>query len=179
MDPLPPQDWDASLQHVIDDMNGNPLNIHSLMANHPRGLNAWWNLRQYLVTGGDLEQRHCELVILRVAVHLKSWYEWASHVVRGMDNGLTLEEIGNVKSGEGNWGEADAALLQAVDEIVNNHAISDATKKSLAAHFTDRQVMDIILLHGMYATIACMINTWELELDESVGKRLPGIDLQL
>jgi alkylhydroperoxidase family enzyme len=160
-------------------MNGSPLNIHSLMANHPRGLNAWWNLRQYLVNGGDLEQRHCELVILRVAVRLKNWYEWASHVVRGMDSGLTLEEISNVKSGEGNWREADAALLQAVDEIVNDHVIADATKKSLAAHFTNRQVMDIILLHGMYVTIACMINTWELELDESVGKRLPGIDLQL
>jgi len=173
MKPVPLKDWDASLQHVIDDMDGRPINIHSLMANHPRLLNAWWDLRQYLVNGGDLGQRHCELVILRIAVQMGSWYEWASHAVRGLDSGLTLDEISNVCSGERDWGKADAVLLEAVDELAENNMISAGTRDRLAIHFTERQMMDIILLRGMYLTIGCMIRTWDLELDPQVAERLP------
>lgn len=173
MKPVPTQDWDSSLQHVIDDMHGRPINIHALMANHPALLNAWWSLREYLVRGGDLEQRHCELVILRVAVHMRSWYEWSSHVVRGLESGLTVDEIERVRVGGDEWSDADAALLSAVDEVARDNVIGDRTRERLAAHFSDRQVMDIILLHGMYRTIGCMINTWGIELDEQVQGRLP------
>jgi 4-carboxymuconolactone decarboxylase len=178
MKPLPLDRWDDSLRHVIDDMQGRPLNIHALMANHPRLLNAWWDLRMYLVNGGDLEQRQCELVILRVAVHMHSWYEWASHVVRGIDSGLAPDEIEKIRSGSGDWDDADAVLLQAVDEIIRAHAISAATRDRLAGHFTGRQVMDVIFLHGMYTSIACMIGTWGLELDEHVQARLPDSTTQ-
>jgi alkylhydroperoxidase family enzyme len=173
MKPLPLEDWDESLQHVIDDMHGRPINIHALLANHPALLNAWWNLRMYLVNGGELEQRQCELVILRIAAHMGSWYEWASHVVRGIDSGLTLEEIERVKSDDGSWSDADAALLEAVDEIATCHAIGAPTLERLAAHFTERQAMDVIHLHGMYQTLGCLINTWGLELDDQVAERLP------
>lgn len=173
MKPLPTSAWDPSLQRVVDDMHGRPLNIHALMANHPRLLDAWWNLRMYLVNGGDLTQRHCELVILRIAVHMKSWYEWASHVVRGIDSGLTADEIQRIRSGEGEWGDADAALLQAVDDVTANNCISEATRSSLQRHFTDQQVLDVVLLHGMYQTLGCLINTWAPSLDAHVEERLP------
>ena len=94
---LPVFDWDSSLSHIIEDMNGQPLNVHSLMANHPELLKSWWNFRNYSVVGGDLGKRRGELVILRVAVHMKSWYEWGSHVERGLACGLALEEIERVK----------------------------------------------------------------------------------
>ena len=173
MKPVPIQAWDPSLQHVIDDMNGRPINIHGLMANHPALLKAWWDLRNYLVNGGDLDQRQCELVILRVAVHMKSWYEWGSHVVRGLDAGLSLDEIERVRGASNDWDDADSALLTAVDEVARHNVISDDTRASLARHFTDRQMLDIIVLHGMYLTLGCMINTWNIELDPQVQERLP------
>ena len=173
MKPLPTQDWDSSLRHVIDDMHGQPINIHGLMANHPALLNAWWGLREYLVRGGDLEQRHCEIVILRVAVHMQSWYEWASHVVRGLDHGLTLDEIEALRTGSGTWSEAEAILIEAVDEVARTKVLGQDTRTRLANHFTEQQVMDIIVLHGMYLTLGCMINTWGVDLDDRVRDRLP------
>lgn len=173
MKPVPLQEWDTSLQHVIDDMSGRPLNIHSLMANHPRLLNAWWDLRNYSVEGGDLDQRHCELVILRVAAHTGSWYEWASHVVRGLDSGLTLDEIERVCSASDDWTDADAALLEAVDELARDSMLSTGMRERLAVYFTERQMMDIILLRGMYLTLGSMISTWDVELDPNVAERLP------
>jgi len=175
MKPVPLQEWDTTLKHVINDMNGRPLNIHSLMANHPRLLNAWWDLRNYSVNGGDLEQRHCELAILRVAVHLDSWYEWAAHVDRGLACGLTLTEIERVTDGPGadGWTAQEAALLTAIDDLAENQAIAESTLQKLHEHFTQQQVMDMILLYGMYNTLACMIKTWGLELDADVAERLP------
>ena len=175
MKPVPLPEWDTSLQHVIDDMDGRPLNIHSLMANHPRLLNAWWDLRNYSVNGGDLEQRHCELVILRVAVNVDSWYEWASHVERGLACGLTHAEIERVKVGPDadDWTPQEAALLTAIDDLTKIRVITDNTLRELDEHFTQQQVLDMILLHGMYNTIACMIGTWGLELDPDVAECLP------
>jgi alkylhydroperoxidase family enzyme len=170
MQPLPLAEWDESLNHVIDDMNGRPLNVHGLMANHPELLNAWWGFRNYSVRGGALEQRDCELVILRVAVHMRSWYEWASHVDRGLASGLSIEEIEKVRQGPGasEWGDRDALLLKSVDELLTERAISKPTQAKLAAHFSANQIMDVIAIHGMYITLGCMINTWGLELDEPV-----------
>jgi alkylhydroperoxidase family enzyme len=173
MRPVPIDNWEESLQHVVADMAGRPLDIHAVLANHPRLLDAWWKLRNYLVKGGDLEQRQCELVVLRIAVRMNSWYEWAAHVVRGLDSGLSLEEIVNVSRYNARWPESDAALLDAVDDIVRKNTITPATLERLSAHFSDRQILDIMHLHGMYATIACVVSTWELELDKHVEQRLP------
>ena len=176
MKPLPLDKWDESLKHVIDDMRGHPLNVHSLMANHPDLLNAWWDYRNYSVRGGSLTQRECELVILRVAVHMKSWYEWACHVDRGLAAGLSMQEIDSVKEGPdaSGWSDHDAILLRCVDELLVGRAIHSPTRRKLAEHFSDEQILDIIAIHGMYITLGCMINTWGLALDQSVQERLPA-----
>jgi alkylhydroperoxidase family enzyme len=175
MQPLPLQEWNESLKDVLDDMRGKPLNVHQLMANHPQLLKAWWNYRNYSVNGGDLEQRDCELVILRVAVKMRCWYEWASHVDRGQLSGLSLAEIERVLNGSeaAAWSERDATLLKAVDELIDERSISADTQKKLADYFTPNQVMDVIAIQGMYVTLSCMINTWGLELDSGVQQRLP------
>jgi len=176
MKPLPLKEWDASLDHIVNDMRGRPLNVHGLMANHPELLDAWWAYRNYAVRGGELAQRDCELVILRVAVHMRSWYEWASHVDRGLASGLSLEEIETIHEGAdaADWSDRDELLLSSVDELVKERGISPTTQSGLAEHFSANQVMDIIAIHGMYMTLACMINTWGLSLDEPVSDRLPA-----
>lgn len=175
MKPLPPAQWDPSLQHIIDDMDGRPIQIHCLLANHPALLKAWWNYRMYSVKGGDLEQRECELVILRVAVHMQAWYEWAAHVDRALATGLTLEEIDRVAEGATAlaWNDKDSMLLNAVDELLTDHGISAATRASLEAFFSEKQVLDVISLQGLYVTIACIIGTWPVEIEEHIVQRLP------
>lgn len=176
MTPLPPDQWDPALQHVIDDMSGRPLNIHCLLANHPELLKAWWNYRMYLVRGGDLPQRDCELVILRISVLTRKWYEWSAHVVRGLAAGMSMEEIERVAAGPAasGWGKKDSILLSAVDSLFNIRRIDSATLTSLKTYFSRQQIMDLISIHGMYVTIACMIGTWEIQIEDAVASCLPG-----
>ena len=175
MQPLPLPEWDESLGRVIDDMDGRPLNVHALMANNPELLDAWWDFRNYSVRGGHLEQRDCELVVLRVAVRMHSWYEWASHVDRGLAAGLTPEEIERIRLGAPatEWEERDAMLLATVDDLFNERAINPNTLGILSEYFSKQQILDIIAIHGMYVTLGGIINTWAVELDEDVGSRLP------
>jgi 4-carboxymuconolactone decarboxylase len=175
MKPLPPDQWHPSLQYIIDDMNGAPIHIHCLLANHPELLKAWWGYRMYSVKGGDLEQRDCELVILRVAVHVQVWYEWAAHVDRGLAAGLTMDDIYRVARdpSASDWKERDALLLRAVDQLLTQRGIDAALQKRLGDFFSEKQIMNIISLQGLYVTIACLIGTWGIELEESVSRRLP------
>ena len=173
--PLPVDEWDDSLAQVVDDMDGRPLNVHRLMAHHPKLLNAWWNFRNHAVTGGELGRRNGELVILRVALHMRAWYEWASHVQRALACDITLEEIERVKQGASasGWEASEVMLLQAVDELVANRLISPKTLQELGEYFSNRQIMDIMGIYGMYVILGCMVNTWDIELDEHVEAQHP------
>ncbi len=173
--PLSVDEWDDSLVQVVEDMDGRPLNVHRLMALHPELLKAWWNFRNYAVTGGELGRRNGELVILRIALHMRAWYEWASHVQRALACDITLEEIERVKKGASasGWQAGEVLLLQAVDELVATRLISPRTLQDLGKYFSNRQIMDMMGIYGMYVTLGCMANTWKLELDEHVEAQLP------
>ena len=175
MRPLPLPEWDESLRRVANDMDGRPLNVHALMANNPELLDAWWNFRNYAVRGGHLAQRDCELVILRVAVRMHSWYEWAAHVDRGLAAGLTAEEIERIRQGPPatEWEERDAMLLASVDDLFNERAINPNTLSILGEYFSPPQILDVIAIQGMYVTLGGIINTWAVDLDDDIASRLP------
>jgi hypothetical protein len=169
------EDWNTSLSHVITDMKGQPLNVHKLLANNPALLDAWWSLRKYLVQGGSLGKRNAELVILRTAAHARNWYEWASHVVRGLNSNLSLVEIERVIEGPGHadWAESDALLLQSVDDLAANGALGPELLEKLDAHIGQEAILDLIALRSMYVMLGNMLNTWEVELDRHVATALP------
>ncbi len=175
MQTLQTEDWNSSLDHVIADMKGSPLNVHKLLANNPPLLGAWWNFRKYLVQGGSLGKRNAELVILRTAAHARNWYEWASHVERGLMSDLSLLEIERVLEGPSHpdWTESDALLLQSVDELDSKGALSPELLDKLEAHIGQQAILDLIALRSMYVMLGNMLNTWEVELDSHIATALP------
>jgi 4-carboxymuconolactone decarboxylase len=177
LSPLPIDQWDPQLAHIVEDMKGAPINVHKLMAHSPSLLQAWWDFRNFSVNGGTLGQHLGELVILRVGVHLGAWYEWGSHVDRAMRLGMPIAAINAVLLHEigPDWPEVDGLVLRAVDELMTTHAIHKSTRAALAPHLSTPQLMDLIAIHGMYVTLGCMIHTWGLELDEAVAARLAGL----
>lgn len=170
-----PENWDVSLDYILKQMNGSPLNVHKLLANHPKLLNAWWNFRNYSVEGGELGRRKGELVILRVASYLKSWYEWSSHVDRSLRCGLTLYEIEKVNKGlnKSDWSEEEYLLLSAVDQLIERKSLTTDLYNKIKVYLSDQQIMDIVAIHGMYIILGCMINIWGLELEKDIAERLP------
>ncbi len=119
--------------------------------------------------------RNAELVILRTAAHARNWYEWASHVERGLSSDLSLVEIKRVIEGPSHddWSESDALLLQSVDELASNGALGPELLEKLDAHIGQKAILDLIAVRSMYVMLGNMLNTWEVELDKHVAAALP------
>jgi alkylhydroperoxidase family enzyme len=173
--PLSPGEWDPSLKRIVEEMAGRPLAVHGLMANHPDLLSAWWDMRNHTVSGGDLTQRQAELVILRVAWHMQNWYEWGSHVQRGLAAGLSASELERVTLGPNadGWERPEQLLLAAVDELMAEKRLSPEFIQQFREHFSERQLLDVIVTQGVYVILGCMLNTWAVPLDEHVAASLP------
>jgi 4-carboxymuconolactone decarboxylase len=146
------------------------MNILSTFAHHPALARAYFTLNGHLLLATTLSVRQRELVILRVAALRNSPYEWAQHVVVGRDVGLTDEEIARVTFGPDApfWDPAEADLLRAVDELIIDRKISDATWAALRESIDTQQLMDLIFTVGSYDTLATLIGTFQLALDDDL-----------
>lgn len=75
------------------------------------------------------------------------------------------------------WSDADRALLAACDDLHARQFISNETWSALAAHFSERQCMDVVFTAGQYTQVCMMLNTFGVQLDE--GQTLdPDLDMR-
>ena len=166
--PLEPGNWPEALKSIRSYLN-TPLNIHNVMAHHPDLMNAWMPFRNHVVSGSSLSPRQRELIILRTAHNCQTDYEWKHHVERGLLAGLDLNEIERVKQGPEAiaWQADESALLSAADDCHHNFCISEKTLKKIDRHFSAQQQLDITVTVGMYMTLALIIKTWDVPMEES------------
>ncbi len=121
-----------------------------------------------MMPGGKLSRQDTELVILRVAEVCDSPYEHDHHVRIGRRVGLSPDDIARVAEGPdaAGWTTYRAALLRAVDELVRDHRIADATWEALRAELDERQLIELCLLAGHYAGLAGTLNSLGVQLDQ-------------
>jgi alkylhydroperoxidase family enzyme len=146
------------------------------MAHHPALARAYNTLNGHLLLATTLTERQRELVIMRAAVLARSSYEWAQHVFLARDAGLTDLESGWVAWGPDApfWNEVESALLRAVNELVDDGAIADQTWTVLSAHLNNQQLLDVIFTGGSYTTLAWMMQSLGITLDDDLREALGG-----
>jgi alkylhydroperoxidase family enzyme len=183
--PLPPDQWPAEMKDALaalrppgprhplprrDEGRPKGLNVLGLLARHPALTRAYHTFNGHVLFATTLSPRQRELLVLRVAAVRGSDYEWAQHVVQGGDAGLTPEEIDRISQGPdaGEWSPLDRALMRAVDELIADARIGDATWHELAGHLDDQQLMDLIFTVGAYETLAMFLRSAGVELDDDL-----------
>jgi alkylhydroperoxidase family enzyme len=128
-------------------------------------------LTGHLLFGTTLSPRVRELLVLRVAAVRGAEYEWVQHVVLAGDAGLTGEDIDRIAEGpHGGWSPLDRALVAAVDQLLADARIDDATWKVLAAELDDQQLMDLVFTVGAYDLLAMAFRTFDLPLDADLDE---------
>jgi 4-carboxymuconolactone decarboxylase len=130
-------------------------------------LSASWLPFTEMLASDDalLSAQHRELLILRVAWRTRSGYEWSQHSRMGGDAGLTDQQIDAVVEGPGAavWTPLERALLTAVDEMIDEHGVGDATWAALAAHFEPAVLFELLFLIGGYLCLAGVLNSIGLQ----------------
>ena len=145
-----------------------PLNIFRTLARAPKALARFNEWGSYVLSRrNSLPAREREIVILRVGFMCKSGYEFTQHTRIGLNEGLTEDEIKNIKAGpDAGWSAPDAALIRAADDLVGDHFVSNAVWAQLKAHFDEKQCMDAVFTAGQYTQVSMFLNTFGVQLDE-------------
>jgi AhpD family alkylhydroperoxidase len=149
------------------------LNVLGTLAHHPALTTAFHTLTGHVLFASTIAPRERELLVLRVATVRQCDYEWAQHVLLAADAGLTAEEIARVRLGAdaAGWSALDAALVAAVDELLRDARVGDATWAALAAELDDQQLLDVVFTVGTYDALAMALLSAGVELDDDLVDR--------
>ncbi len=153
-------------------------NLLGTLAHHPALTRAYHSFNGHVLFATTLSLRQRELLVLRVAAVRGCEYEWAQHKVLAEDVGLSGEEVARVLTGPDapGWSRLDGSLLTAVDELIADAAVSEATWDVLASELDTRQLMDLVFTVGAYDVLAMALRSFAVELDADLQG--PGDDLR-
>lgn len=175
LEPLDDAEWPEEIRHLLAGFAGR-LNVYRVMAHNPALLAAWEALRNHVVLNSALTPQQSEIVILRVGVRRRSDYEWAHHVLRGLQAGLDQARILATREPacEPLKGD-DAVLIAVVDELVDDGRLPADLLERCTARVGAAGVLDIMATIGMYFTLSCILKTFAVPQEEEVSRAMDEI----
>ena len=142
------------------------LNIFGTLAHHPKLLKRWLVFGNHVLAKSTLPDRERELVILRAGWRCGSEYEFGQHTVIGGRCGLSEDEIRRLANEDvRGWPAEDAVLVTAVDELVDEHTLSDESWQALKERWDTQQVLDLIFAVGQYVLVSTALRSLRVQLD--------------
>jgi len=189
--PLPPKEWPPEMRAAFaalrpehprhpfppDDPNRpKGLNVLGILARYPALAQAFNTFNGHVLFGTALSPRQREVLVLRVATRRDAAYEWAQHVVLAADAGIAPDEIDRIVEGPDapGWSALDAAMLRAVDELLDDAKIADGTWSVLEADLDVEQLMDLIFTVGAYDLLAMVFRSFGVPLDADLNREGGG-----
>ncbi len=184
--PLAPEAWPDEMPAVLAALRpaqprhpfpertpGRPkgLNVLGTLARYPALAQAFHTFNGHILFGTSLSPRQRELLVLRVAAVRQATYEWRQHVVLAGDAGITADEVepaGRSAPRSQGWSPLDAALVRAVDELLAEARVADATWAALAAELDVEQLMDLVFTVGAYDVLAMALRSFGVPLDDDL-----------
>ncbi len=122
-----------------------------------------------LLDRGAITMRDRELVIDRTCYRCGSEYEWGVHVAFfGPRVGLTEDEIRGLCTDDPDatvFSERERLLLKLCDELHATTSVSDQLWAALAVEWSKEQLVELVVLAGVYHTVAFATNALRLPLE--------------
>jgi alkylhydroperoxidase family enzyme len=147
---------------------GGLLNIYKLLLHSPAVAERWMGLIDALRNHTELNARLREIAIIRAAHLNRSAYEIRQHVPRlATAAGLTQEECRAIAA----WpdtttlGDCEAAVVAYADAVSRNVQVEDAIFDRLRPHLTDREILELTIIIGVYNMHARVIEPLEVDLE--------------
>jgi len=144
------------------------LNIFKLIANAETAFKPFMKYGLVLLRDLEVDPVVREQAILRVAALTPgAEYEWVQHEAIGRAVGMTEEQIEACRSGD-----PGDIVLRFTEEVVRDASPSDETFAAMSERVPPRQIVELILVIGQYMTLARLMATAQIDLDEPIGARL-------
>lgn len=142
-----------------------PLNLFRTLAHNPRVLRRM--ARGGLLDRGSITLAERELVILRTCALLGAEYEWGVHVAGFAGAAkFTQAQIADTCAEEPNpelWSETQLLLFALVRELRQTAQVPDSLWEKLAAVYAPDQLIELVMLAGLYHAVGFTVNALKLE----------------
>jgi 4-carboxymuconolactone decarboxylase len=146
------------------------LNFVRTLVQHPKLYGSWIPFAEQLVWGSSLFAREREILIIRTSERCGEKYEMAHHLVIARTLGLNNDEVEAAKLGGVGLTSFERTLLGAVDELVTEHCVSNATWAKLAERYTTPQVMEVVFTVANYSLMAMVTNSLGIQPEADIAK---------
>ena len=161
----------ARIQNFTIHGIGGPFNV---MLRSPEAAAAMMDLGHYLRFETGIDDRLVELGIL---IHARAWtdqYEWARHIDRARDAGVSDAIIDALRQGKRPSGmtEDETIVFDYCVESEVNHRVSDETYARTLAMFGEKGVVDFAILLGNYHIVSLLLALNKIGLPKD-GDALP------
>jgi 4-carboxymuconolactone decarboxylase len=168
LDEFGPESWDLA-KRIRDAAKVESLSlpgVFRLMLRHPDLFRCQIEMGIQLMGKGALPPIERELAVLRTGWLCGAPYEWGEHVDIGKRYGMDPAWPERVTHGPDHpdWTPHQAAILRAVDELLDIKMISDATWAVLAQSWNEQQLIEFPTLVGQYVATAFFQNSLRVRL---------------
>jgi len=142
-----------------------PLSIFRTVAHNPRVLHR-------MVVGGLLDKGSIsvadrELVILRACGVCKAEYEWGVHVAafakKAGFNEAQINDTAAPTSDSSLWNDSQNLIIAMVDQLHVSNQVSDELWERLAKAFKEEQLIELIMVAGLYHAVSFMVNACKIQ----------------
>jgi len=142
-----------------------PLSIFKTVAHNPRVLHRM--VMGGLLDKGSISLADRELVILRTCSLCKAEYEWGVHVAGfAAKAGFSAQQISDTAREFSNlslWRSEQQLLIQLADQLHETNQVDDALWALLSAEYQPEQLVELIMLAGLYHAVSFMVNACRIE----------------
>ena len=88
---------------------------------------------------------------------------------------MTDAQIQALEAGETGaecFDERERLVLRFTDEVVHDVGASEATFSEMTKHFSHREIVELILAIGFYMTVARLMESTGIDLEEAAGVKI-------
>lgn len=170
-EPPYPERIGAMLEAWMEPIAGRePLRIFRTFAVHEELAPRTGVLGAGILAHGLLSGPERETVIQRTCALCGAEYEWGVHATlfakRDGLNEVQLASTVNGSEADGCWTEREAIAFRLADELHANASVSDELFEALGDHYSDREILELLVIAGWYRTISYVVNSAQVELEE-------------
>ena len=175
LDPPYPAEIQAEFDKIM--RGAPPLRLFRTVARNPRVLQRFF--AGSLLDRGSISLRLRELMILRTCALCGAEYEWGVHVATfGSKAAWTPEQVHSTARGgpdDACWSAEERSVIRLADQLHATSAVSEPVWQEASSSFGPEQLIELVLLAGLYHAVSFMANAFGVQHEES-APRFPRVD---
>lgn len=160
-----------------------PTNIFNMMAHAETCLKPVMKLGGTLLGKLKLAPKLRELCLLHAVNLVGGEYEWVQHVPIARDLGASESQVAALREKNDRaacFSDAEQAALRFTREVVLEVRASDDALTAARSHYSEREIVELIVLAGFYTMLARLTETLDVETDPPLGSALvKGIEARV